>query len=212
MTWLRFSTTRGVTESLHQSPPWWVIDLSRFEFKFRTVSVVLLHLSCSCGESCLLISWCAGDRCGMVDSDKDCGRSMRPSVKDRRWLHTGWVLGDRTIERSSDAVCGLYCAQGDEERGFLGWASKPSLTVYQWFDLKTNGTVCQWFSIKTAWTVFSGFTSKSVVVGFSLWASKPTDTVWWFVPQNHHSCFLVWASKASRQRCVGCVTKLSCFA
>ena len=32
---------------------------------------------------------------------------------------TGRVLGGRTIERSGDAVCGLYRAQGDEERGFL---------------------------------------------------------------------------------------------
>jgi hypothetical protein len=33
---------------------------------------------------------------------------------------TGRVLGGRTIERSGDAVCGLHCARGDEERGFLG--------------------------------------------------------------------------------------------
>jgi hypothetical protein len=33
---------------------------------------------------------------------------------------TGEVLGGRTIERSGDAVCGLQCACGDEERRFLG--------------------------------------------------------------------------------------------
>jgi hypothetical protein len=33
---------------------------------------------------------------------------------------TGRVLGGRTIERSGGAVCGLHCARGDEERGFLG--------------------------------------------------------------------------------------------
>jgi hypothetical protein len=33
---------------------------------------------------------------------------------------TGRVLGGRTIERSGGAVCSLHCAQGDEERGFLG--------------------------------------------------------------------------------------------
>jgi hypothetical protein len=32
---------------------------------------------------------------------------------------TGQVLSDRTIERSGDAVCGLYRARRDEERGFL---------------------------------------------------------------------------------------------
>ena len=33
---------------------------------------------------------------------------------------TGRVLGGQTIERSGGAVCGLYRAHGDEERGFLG--------------------------------------------------------------------------------------------
>jgi hypothetical protein len=32
----------------------------------------------------------------------------------------GWVLGDRTIKRSGDIVCGLHRACGDEEREFLG--------------------------------------------------------------------------------------------
>jgi hypothetical protein len=34
--------------------------------------------------------------------------------------HTGRVLGGRAIERSGGVVCGLHCACGDEERGFLG--------------------------------------------------------------------------------------------
>jgi hypothetical protein len=33
---------------------------------------------------------------------------------------TGQVLGVQAIERSGDAVCGLYCACGDEEYEFLG--------------------------------------------------------------------------------------------
>jgi hypothetical protein len=33
---------------------------------------------------------------------------------------TGRVLGGRAIERSGDAVCGLYHVHGDEERGFFG--------------------------------------------------------------------------------------------
>jgi hypothetical protein len=37
----------------------------------------------SCGESRLLVSWCAGGRCGMTDSDEDHGRSKRPDVEDR---------------------------------------------------------------------------------------------------------------------------------
>jgi hypothetical protein len=33
---------------------------------------------------------------------------------------TGRVLDGRVIERSGGAVCGLYRARGDDERGFLG--------------------------------------------------------------------------------------------
>jgi hypothetical protein len=33
---------------------------------------------------------------------------------------TSHVLGSRMIEMSGGAVCGLYRARGDEERGFLG--------------------------------------------------------------------------------------------
>jgi hypothetical protein len=58
---------------------------------------------------------------------------------------TGRILGGRTIERSGGAVCGLHRARGDEECGFLGSASKPKLTVCQWFGLKTTETVSHRF-------------------------------------------------------------------
>jgi hypothetical protein len=48
----------------------------------------------------LLVSWCAGDRCGMAGSDEDHGRSRRPSVEDRGWSHrsdTQWP-NDREVE------------------------------------------------------------------------------------------------------------------
>jgi hypothetical protein len=70
----------------------------------------------------LLVSWSAGEMCDMAGSDKDHGRSRRPGVEDREWSRIGQVLGGRTIRRSGDAVFGLHCAQGDEERGFLGLA------------------------------------------------------------------------------------------
>jgi hypothetical protein len=50
-------------------------------------------ISVSCGESCLLVSWCAGGRCGMAGSDEDHGRSRRHSAEDRGWSNIGWVLG-----------------------------------------------------------------------------------------------------------------------
>jgi hypothetical protein len=95
---------------------------------------------CSCGESRLLISWCVGDRCDMAGSDEDLGRSRRPDADDQGWSSTGQVLSGQTIGRSGDAVCGLYHAQGDEERGFLGLASKPRWAVCQWFGFKATRT------------------------------------------------------------------------
>jgi hypothetical protein len=82
--------------------------------------VVLCYYLCSCGESCLLISWCIGDMCDMVGSDEDLGRSKRHGAEDRGWSSIGRVLGGRTIGRTGDVVYGLHHAQGDEERGFLG--------------------------------------------------------------------------------------------
>jgi hypothetical protein len=64
------------------------------------------------------------------------------------------VLDGQTVEGSGDAVCGLHCAQGDEERGFLGLASKPRLTVS------------------------SRLASKLVASGFLVWGAKMSATVW----------------------------------
>jgi hypothetical protein len=41
-------------------------------------------------------------------------------VQRTRDGRTGWVLSGRTIGMLGDAVCGLYRAHGDEERGFHG--------------------------------------------------------------------------------------------
>jgi hypothetical protein len=45
--------------------------------------VVLRYYLCPCGESCLLVSWCVCDRCDMVGSNEDLGRSRRPDVEDQ---------------------------------------------------------------------------------------------------------------------------------
>jgi hypothetical protein len=39
-------------------------------------------ISILCGESCLLASWCIGDRCDMANMDEHRGRSRRPGVED----------------------------------------------------------------------------------------------------------------------------------
>jgi hypothetical protein len=56
----------------------------------------------------------------MTGSDEDRGWSRRPAAEDRGWSSTCRVLSGRMIERSGDTLCGLHCAQVEEERGFLG--------------------------------------------------------------------------------------------
>jgi hypothetical protein len=65
----------------------------------------------------------------MVGNDEDRDRSRRPSVEDRGWSSTGWVLGDWTIESRVTSCAILHRAQGDDEREFLGLASKSRSTV-----------------------------------------------------------------------------------
>jgi hypothetical protein len=61
--------------------------LARFEFESEIVLFYFSFIFVSFGESRLLVSWCAGGMCGMTCSDEDRGRSRRPGVDDREWLH-----------------------------------------------------------------------------------------------------------------------------
>jgi hypothetical protein len=91
---------------------------------------MVLLLSILCGESCFLVSWCVGDRCNMAGSDEDLGRSWRLGAEDWGWSRTGQILSSRMIGRSGDVMCGLHRTQGDEEREFLGLASKSRSTGF----------------------------------------------------------------------------------
>jgi hypothetical protein len=86
--------------------------LARFEFESGVVLFCFSFTFVSFGESRLLISWCAGGRCGMSCSDEDNGRSRRP-VQRTRDGRIGWVLGGLAVERSGGTVCGLHLARGD---------------------------------------------------------------------------------------------------
>jgi hypothetical protein len=101
----------------------------------------------------------------MVGRDDDRGRSRTLNVENQGWSSTGRVLGGRTIERSGEVVYDLHYAQGDEERGFLGLASKPRSTVSP--GLASN-----------RWLWFFWFGLKTRHSAFSVWASKPVAVVW----------------------------------
>jgi hypothetical protein len=79
--------------------------LARFEFKSGIILFCFSFTFVSFRESRLLVSWCAGDRCGMMCSDEDRGRSRRP--------RTSRVLAGRAVERSGGTVCGLLLEHGD---------------------------------------------------------------------------------------------------
>jgi hypothetical protein len=57
------------------------------------------------------VAWCAATRIMAAVGD------LVQRIGDGR---TGRVLDGRAIERSGGVMCGLHCARGDEERGFLG--------------------------------------------------------------------------------------------
>jgi hypothetical protein len=127
---------------------------------------IILRLSILCRELCLLVSWCVGDRCDMTGSYEDHGRSRRLDAEDWEWSSTGQILSGWMIGRSSDDVCGLYCIQGNEERGFLCWASKPRSTDFLVWASKPAAAV---------WWLWP----QNHCDGFLIWASKPSER--WFV-------------------------------
>jgi hypothetical protein len=68
----------------------------RFEFESGIVLFYFSFTFVSFGESCLLVSRCAGGRCGMACSDEDRDRSRRPGAEDQGWSHrsgTQWPDG-----------------------------------------------------------------------------------------------------------------------
>jgi hypothetical protein len=92
--------------------------LHRFEFESRTFWLFYLylfhlenHICLSHGVQVADAAWRATMRIAAGVGD------LVQRTEDGR---TGRLLGVRTIERPGDAVCGLHCARGDDERGFLG--------------------------------------------------------------------------------------------
>jgi hypothetical protein len=138
---------------------WWVIDLPRFEFEFRTFWSFYLY-PCSCRESCLLVSWCVGGRCDMVGSDEDHDRSRRPGAEDRRWWSTGQVLGGQTIggRVTLCAVCTVHKEM--RSTGFLVWPQNQG------------------------WWFVSGLTSKPLRRFLPVWSQNQSRRFFPVWPQN----------------------------
>jgi hypothetical protein len=94
--------------------------LARFEFEFEIVSFCFFYLV-SFRESCLLVSWCAGGRCGMTYSDEDRDRSRRPGAEDRGWSH---ISGTRWLGSREVGLCRVRFAPGTWRLGArVSWLS-----------------------------------------------------------------------------------------
>jgi hypothetical protein len=142
-----------------------------FEFESGIISFYFSFTFVSFGESCLLVLWCAGSRCGMVCSDEDQDRSRRPGAEDRWWSHR---LGTRW--------------PGDRE---VGWRRVQSVPC-TW----RQGAQVSWLSLKT-----------KVNSLWVVWPQNHSDGFHRFGLKTGGDGFLVWASKPSGLRFVGCATK-----
>jgi hypothetical protein len=73
--------------------------LNEVWIRIRNRFVCFTFIFLSYGESCLLISWCAGGRCGMTYSDEDRSKSRRPAAEHRIWSHRSgtWWSGYREV-------------------------------------------------------------------------------------------------------------------
>jgi hypothetical protein len=159
--------------------------LARFEFEFGIVSFCFSFIFVSLGESCLLVSWCAGGKCGMTCSDEDRGRSRRPGAEDRERSHRSgtWWPGGREVGWRH-----VRSAPGTWRLGArVSWLSLK--TKVNGLAPKSVATVSSGLASKSAVTIFSSLASKLVVSflvepqnqgggGFLVWASKPTSLVW----------------------------------
>jgi hypothetical protein len=157
-----------------ESLTWWGLNsnLGRFScFTFIFVSFV---------ESCLLVSWCAGGRCGMADSDEDCDRSRRPGAEDRGWSH---ISGTRWPDNQEVRWRRIRSAPCTWRQGV--WVS--------WLNLKTkvDDLSVVWlqnhwdsiirFDLKTGGGGFPSLGLKNGSYGLMIWASKSPR---WFLGFN----------------------------
>jgi hypothetical protein len=116
--------------------------MARFEFESGIVLFCFSFILSSFGESRLLVSWCAGDRCDMACSDVDRGTSRRPGAEDRGWSHRsgtrvpgGREVGWRRVRLAPgtgrpEARVSWLSLKTKVVEGFPLWASKPAALVW----------------------------------------------------------------------------------
>jgi hypothetical protein len=191
---------------------WWIINLAKFEFESGTFRWVLPTIFVSCRELRLLVSWCAGGKCGMADNDKDHGRNRKSSAEDQGWSRksdTRWP-DDREVRWRCVRSGFLVEPQKQGRRFVSGLASKPLEQFVNGLASKPQGRFSlvwpqnRWwrffrFGLITGGNGFSWFSLKSSG-GFLGWASKPR---WWLrFPslglKTGSYGLMIWGSKSVR--------------
>jgi hypothetical protein len=106
--------------------------MTRFEFESGIVLFLFFFIFSPFGESCLLVSWCAGVRCDMACSDEDRGMSRRPGAEDRGWSHKSGTRGVRSALGTwrLEARVSWLSLKTNVVEGFPVWASKPAALVW----------------------------------------------------------------------------------
>jgi hypothetical protein len=151
--------------------------LARFEFKSGIVLFYFSFIFVSFRESRLLVSWCAGGRCGLACSNENRGRSRRPGVEDRGWSHrssTRWP-GDREVgwrhvwsapcTRRRGAWVSLLSLKTKVDDLWVVWPQNHS-GGFRWFGFKTSDNGFCRFGLKTCYDGFLWFGLKTSDDGF----------------------------------------------
>jgi hypothetical protein len=183
----------------------------RFESESGRVLFCFSFIFVSFGESCLLVSWCAGGRCGMTCNDEDRGRSRRPGAEDQEWSRGRMAPCAVCTWHVETRSAGFLVEPQNQGRRFVsGLASKPVATIFAGLASKSVAMVSSGLASKPAATVFSSLASKLVATVFPGLASKPV--VGFLVePQNQggggfpglvlktdSSGLVIWDSKSPR--------------
>jgi hypothetical protein len=121
--------------------------------------VTLCYYLCLCGELCLLVSWCVGDKCNMAGNNEDRSRSRRPSA----WAGDGQAqVGYLVAGRSGGQVMQCAVCTVHMETRSVSFLVEP----------RNQGRRVSWFGPQKRQLRFGDL------------GLKITATVSWFGPQN----------------------------
>jgi hypothetical protein len=148
--------------------------------------LVVLSLSILYGDSCLLVSWCAGDRCDMAGSDENHGKSRRDSAEDWGWSSQ---VGNSVPARSRGRVTLCVVCTMHKEMRSAGFLVRPQNKGRRFLPVWPQNR----------WLRVSRFGPQNWQLRFGDMDIKIITTVSWFRPQNQAGYGLL-AAPQNQQR------------